>query len=176
MVGMFVCLCLARQKPSKQEFFVPARTDLGAKLLTAMDAHECPLFNKLLWWLVTFMIFVQCSRLIARKIAELFGLNRGIRPVYTAYPFNELGRGSVSCLSNASFGKRFHNATTHFLRRIWWPWHLPGQYGVNTCPMVASSGIQGSPRPSVLGDASRSALEHQHGHWNDQRRRCIFLP
>jgi hypothetical protein len=31
---MFVCLCLASQKPSKREFFVPARTDLGVKLLT----------------------------------------------------------------------------------------------------------------------------------------------
>jgi hypothetical protein len=29
MVGMFVFLCLASQKPSEQEFFVPARTDLG---------------------------------------------------------------------------------------------------------------------------------------------------
>jgi hypothetical protein len=33
MVGMFVCLCLASKKPSQQEFFVPAGTDLGAKLL-----------------------------------------------------------------------------------------------------------------------------------------------
>ena len=33
MVGMFVCLCLASKKPSKQEFFVPAVTDLGVKLL-----------------------------------------------------------------------------------------------------------------------------------------------
>jgi hypothetical protein len=32
MVGMFVCLCLASQKPSEREFFVPARTDLGVKL------------------------------------------------------------------------------------------------------------------------------------------------
>ncbi len=33
MVGMFVCLCLASQKPSEGEFSVPARTDLGVKLL-----------------------------------------------------------------------------------------------------------------------------------------------
>jgi hypothetical protein len=33
MVGMFVFLCLASQKPSEREFFVPARTDLGVKLL-----------------------------------------------------------------------------------------------------------------------------------------------
>ena len=33
MVGMFVCLCLASKKSSEQEFFVPARTDLGVKLL-----------------------------------------------------------------------------------------------------------------------------------------------
>ena len=34
MVGMFVCLCLVSKKPSKREFFVPAGTDLGVKLLT----------------------------------------------------------------------------------------------------------------------------------------------
>jgi hypothetical protein len=28
-----VCLCLASKKTSEQEFFVPARTDLGVKLL-----------------------------------------------------------------------------------------------------------------------------------------------
>jgi hypothetical protein len=33
MLGMFVCLCLASQKPSEREFFVPARTDFGVKLL-----------------------------------------------------------------------------------------------------------------------------------------------
>jgi hypothetical protein len=33
MVGMYVFLCLASQKPSGREFFVPARTDLGVKLL-----------------------------------------------------------------------------------------------------------------------------------------------
>jgi hypothetical protein len=35
MVGMFVCFCLASQKPSEREVIVPARTDLGVKLLTA---------------------------------------------------------------------------------------------------------------------------------------------
>jgi len=34
MVGMFVSLCLANQKPSEREFFVPAGTDFGVKLLT----------------------------------------------------------------------------------------------------------------------------------------------
>ena len=34
MVEMFVCLCLASKKPSEQDFFVPARTDLSVKLLT----------------------------------------------------------------------------------------------------------------------------------------------
>jgi len=32
-VGMFVSLCLASQKPSELFFFVPARTDVGFKLL-----------------------------------------------------------------------------------------------------------------------------------------------
>jgi len=33
MVGMIVCLCLTSQKPSEQDFFVPARMDFGVKLL-----------------------------------------------------------------------------------------------------------------------------------------------
>jgi hypothetical protein len=33
MVGMLVSLCLASQKPSKRGCFVPARMDLGVKLL-----------------------------------------------------------------------------------------------------------------------------------------------
>ena len=43
MVGMFVLLCLASQKPSEREFFVPTRTDLGVKLSTALPlvAHIC---------------------------------------------------------------------------------------------------------------------------------------
>ena len=40
---------------------------------------------------------------MARKIAELFGLNCGVRPFYTACCLDELSRGSVLCLLNASF-------------------------------------------------------------------------
>ena len=36
MVGMHV-LCLASQKPSEREFFVPARTGLGVKLLIGFN-------------------------------------------------------------------------------------------------------------------------------------------
>ena len=57
-------------------------------------------------------IFVRCKRLIARKLAVLFGFNCGVRPFYEACYFDELRRGSVLCLLNASFEKRFHNATT----------------------------------------------------------------
>ena len=32
MVGMFVSLCLASQKPSEREFFVPTGMDLNVKL------------------------------------------------------------------------------------------------------------------------------------------------
>jgi hypothetical protein len=42
--------------------------------------------------------------LIARKIAELFGFDRGIWPFYAACCFDELSRGFVLCLLNASFG------------------------------------------------------------------------
>jgi hypothetical protein len=45
MVGMFVCLCLASKKPSEREFFVPAGTDLGVKLLSfvgcSVGLHVC---------------------------------------------------------------------------------------------------------------------------------------
>jgi hypothetical protein len=37
MVGMFVSLCLASQKPSEREFFVTAGADLGVKLLTLFN-------------------------------------------------------------------------------------------------------------------------------------------
>ena len=40
MVGMFVCLCLACQKPSEREFFVPARTDLGEADLRVKGHNE----------------------------------------------------------------------------------------------------------------------------------------
>ncbi len=50
-----------------------------------------------------FANFCPLSRLMARKISELFGLNRGLQPFYTACCFGELSRGSVSCLLTASF-------------------------------------------------------------------------
>jgi len=47
-------------------------------------------------------------------LAVLFGFNRGVPPFYAAFCLNELSRGSVLCLLNASFKKRFHNTTTQF--------------------------------------------------------------
>jgi len=43
----------------------------------------------------------------------LFGFNRGVRPFYAARRFDDVSRGSFSCLLNASFEKRFpqrHNS------------------------------------------------------------------
>ena len=71
--------------------------------LTAIDAREHQLFNKLLWPLVTSPIFVRCQRLMTRKIDDLFGLNHGLRRFYAACCFDELSRWSVLCLLNASF-------------------------------------------------------------------------
>ncbi len=51
--------------------------------------------------------------MIARKLALLFGFNRGIRPFYAACCFDDVSRGSVSCLLNASFEMRYpqrHNS------------------------------------------------------------------
>ncbi len=50
-----------------------------------------------------FANFCLPSTLMARKIAKLFGLNRGVWPFYAACCFDVLSRGSVSCLLNASF-------------------------------------------------------------------------
>jgi len=41
--------------------------------------------------------------LIARKLAELFRFNCGVRPFYAARCFDDASRGSVSCLLNAIF-------------------------------------------------------------------------
>jgi hypothetical protein len=68
-----------------------------------MDGRDRSLFNKLHARVVSQRIFVRYQCLMARKIAELFSLNRGIRPFYAACCFNELSRGSVLCLLNASF-------------------------------------------------------------------------
>jgi hypothetical protein len=40
---------------------------------------------------------------MARKIAEILGLNPGIQPFYAACCFDKLSRGSILCLLNASF-------------------------------------------------------------------------
>jgi hypothetical protein len=132
-----------------------------------MDSPGHSLFNKIHWWLVTSTIFVHCQQLIARKMAKLFGFNHGVRPFYAACLFDELIRGSVSCLLNASFGKQFHNATTWFLSQNWWPWCPPGQYRANTSPMTVSNGISGGHRRAALGDAHVIAPVHHHGHQND---------
>ena len=45
MVGNFVAVCLASQKPSERDFFVPTRTDLGVKLLCS-NVLGCDFFRK----------------------------------------------------------------------------------------------------------------------------------
>jgi hypothetical protein len=45
MVGMFVSLCLASKKPSEREFFAPAGTDLGVKLLGDDYATQMNLYD-----------------------------------------------------------------------------------------------------------------------------------
>ncbi len=68
-----------------------------------MCGRDCPPFNELHARVVSPRIFVRCQCLMARKIAELFGLNRGVQPFYAACCFDELSRGFISCLLNASF-------------------------------------------------------------------------
>jgi hypothetical protein len=71
--------------------------------LTAIGGHDRPLIYELRAHVVSLRIFVRYQCLVARKIAELFGLNHGVRPFYAACCFDELSRGSFSCLLNASF-------------------------------------------------------------------------
>ena len=75
----------------------------GLNSLTAIVGHDRPYFYKLCARVVSLRIFVRSQRLMARKIAELFSLNRGVRPFYAARCFDELSRGSFSCFLNASF-------------------------------------------------------------------------
>ncbi len=84
IVGMNVSLCILNS-------------------LTAMGGRDRPPFNELRARVVSTRIFVRCQRLLARKISELFSLNRGVRLFYAACRFDELSRGSVSCLLNTSF-------------------------------------------------------------------------
>ncbi len=77
--------------------------DYDINSLTAMGSHDCPPFNELRARVISPRFYVRCQRLMTRKIAELFSLNRGVRLFYAACRFDELSRGSVSCLLNASF-------------------------------------------------------------------------
>jgi hypothetical protein len=71
--------------------------------LTAKDGHDRPLFDKLLWCLVSSPIFVLYQHLTARKIAELFSSNHAMSQFYEACSINDVRRGSVLCLFAASF-------------------------------------------------------------------------
>ena len=104
-----ILLTQATQKPGVQKPSCPA---FQPKKTVPITNTSSSIFIKKT--LQPKMIFVRCQRLIARKLAELFGFNRGVRPFYAACCFDELSRGSVSCLFNASFEKQFHNATTRF--------------------------------------------------------------
>jgi hypothetical protein len=88
--------------------------DSALNSLTAIDGHDRQYFYKLRAHIVSPWIFVRYERLMARKIAELFGLNHGVLPFYAACCFNELSRGSVSCLLNASFKDRFQKCHNSF--------------------------------------------------------------
>ncbi len=68
-----------------------------------MDGCDHPLFDELHAHVISPRIFVRYQGLMARKIAELFGSNRGVHPFYAACCFDELSRESILCLLNASF-------------------------------------------------------------------------
>ena len=55
---------------------------------------------------------MQCQRLIARKIAELFSSNRAMSQFYEACGIDDVSRGSVSCLFAAIFEGAIFTVTT----------------------------------------------------------------
>jgi hypothetical protein len=103
---------------------------------TAIGGYDRQLFNKLCARLVSPLIFVRYQRLMARKIAELFGLNPGVQPFYAACCFNELSRGPILCLLNASFKTAVSHATTQF-------------FEPKSMIMVSAGAIQGKYLPNA---------------------------
>ena len=67
---------------------------IAVMLLTAKDGHDRPLFDKVLWCLVSLLICVCRQCLIARKIAELFSSNRAMSQFYEACGIDDVSRGS----------------------------------------------------------------------------------
>jgi hypothetical protein len=59
-----------------------------------------PLFFELRASLITFLIFVRCQRLIARKLAELFSFLAVIRDLNEARHIDDVSRGSLSGYEN----------------------------------------------------------------------------
>ena len=53
-----------------------------------------------------------CKEAPGGGVCSSMEINRGVPPFYADRHFDELSRGFVSYLLNASFKKRFHNATT----------------------------------------------------------------
>jgi len=99
-------LMLCRGSHATAHYSMENRHDihgLCVNSLPAIGAHERQLFDKLLWGLVTSTIFVRFLRLIARKLAELFRFHRAMTQFYEACGIDDVSRGSVSCLLNASF-------------------------------------------------------------------------
>jgi len=69
----------------------------------------------------------------------------------------------------------YHSATTQFAIPKLMTMASVGAIRGNTCPILASSGISGSPRPVVLGDALGTVPPDLHGHRNGSRSRSILF-
>jgi hypothetical protein len=80
----------------RREFFVPARTLIGVKLLSGAYIICASFFDELHVNLKTFQIFVCLQRLIARNVCELFNFNCEVINLNEACRNNEHSRGSVS--------------------------------------------------------------------------------
>jgi hypothetical protein len=75
------------------------------------------------------------------KLAVLFGFNRGIWPSTQLAALMSWVEGPLCAFWTLALKSDFTTQQLYYLRKNRWPWRLLGQYGANTGPIPASSGI-----------------------------------
>ncbi len=137
--------------------------------------------------LIPFWIVVRWLRLIAQNVAELFSSNNNVSHFYAACCINDVSWGSVlglfwvpklfSVFGSSTVRKLGKSCDLLvFLCFIWncQPWRPPGQYGVGTCPLAASSGFAWSHECAPLGNVHCPVSPQLHGDQNRRQFACIF--
>jgi hypothetical protein len=91
VAGMFVCFCLASKKPSQQEFFIPAGTDLGDKLLKYAKLLQCMVTSN-------FSLVNQPRQLIPKRLVPLLLLLTLLLLLPPPLPLAEHHQSKSECL------------------------------------------------------------------------------